>query len=157
MPVLLAFKEEGGLDVLNSMLSVFAKCVEQGDASTEESSKPKVAAFGLKKILDLYFILANGKYVTETNGIVNLQRHTDRSSTVPNIYMQFVVEIRAIMLRAIKEIWSSSVVERIPDQTAKRLIDVLKLISLADHEPPSTPKDKVGFRPRCPFLPSLVK
>ena len=143
MPVLLAFKEEGGLDVLNSMLTVFSTCVHEGDSSSEESSKPKVAAFGLKKILDLYFILANGKYITETNGTVNLQRYTDKSLTVPNIYTQLVVEIRAIILRAISELWKSPVVEKIPDQTAKRLIDVLKLIALAENEPQSTPKDKV--------------
>ena len=150
MPVLMAFKEEGGFDVLNSMLATFARCVEQGNEALAESSKPKVAAFGLKKILDLYHILVNGKYITEANGVVNLQRNTDRSITVPNIYTQFVVEVRALVLPAIASLWTSSIVEKIPDQTAKRLIDILKLISLAEHEPLSTPNDKV-----CPPLTAL--
>lgn len=144
MPVLMAFKEEGGLDVLNSMLGIFARCVEQGNDTAAESSRPKVAAFGLKKVLDLYHILVNGKYITEANGVVNLQRNTDRSITVPSIYTQFVVEVRALVLPAVTKLWTSSIVEKIPDQTAKRLIDIMKLISLAEHEPQSTPKDKVS-------------
>lgn len=141
MPVLVAFKEEGGLDVLNTMLGIFARCVEQRDNVPEPS---KIAGFGVKKILDLYHILVNGKYIADTNGVVNLQRNTDRSVTVPNIYTQFVVEIRALILPAIADLWTSSIAEKVPDQTAKRLIDILKLISLAENEPLSTPKDKVS-------------
>lgn len=141
----MVFKEEGGLNVLNVMLRVFSRCVDQRDDGPEESSKPKVAAFGLKKILDLYYILSNGKYITDANASYNLQRNTDRAQTVPNIYTQSVVEIRALILPAITELWNSPVVEKVPDQTAKRLVDILKLIALAEHEAPQTPKDRVGF------------
>jgi E3 ubiquitin-protein ligase HUWE1 len=145
MPVVMAFKEEGGLNVLNAMLRVFSRCVDQRDDVPEESSKPKVAAFGLKKIMDLYYILSNGKYITDANASYNLQRNTDRAQTVPNIYTQSVVDMRALILPAITELWNSPVVEKVPDQTAKRLVDILKLIALAEHEAPQTPKDRVGF------------
>lgn len=144
MPVLLAFKEEKGLDVLNSMLKVFAGSVRQGANNTpDESSKSKVAAFGLKKILDLYYLLVNGKYILETSNHFNLQRQTDRSQIVPNIYQQIVVEFRAAILPVIMELWDSNFVEKVPDQTVKRLLDILKMISAAENELQSTPKDKV--------------
>lgn len=154
IPVLLAFKEEGGLDVLDSMLQVFASCIRQGsETDSEESSKPKIASFGLKKVLDIYFILSNGKTVTEASTGVNLQRQTDRGQTVPNIFQQFVVELRASILPSIMELWDSSIVENLAEPTVKRLIDILKLISAAEYEPTSTPSDKVN----SPRLPSSGK
>lgn len=146
MPVLLAFKEEKGIEILNSMLRAFATAVGQGsDSASDASSRPKVAAFGLKKILDLYFILVNGKYITETNNHFNLQRQTDRTQTVPNVHHQIVVEFRAAILPAITELWNSSFVERVPDLTVKRLLDILKMIAAGDNEPQSTPNDKLPF------------
>ncbi|RFU78018.1 e3 ubiquitin- ligase huwe1 [Trichoderma arundinaceum] len=146
MPVLLAFKERNGLVVLNSMLRVFASAVKSSGAATaDESSKVKVAAFGLKKILDLYFILVNGKYIAETHTYFNLQRQTDRSQVVPNIHSQIVVEFRAAILPVIMELWDSNFVERVPDQTVKRLVDILKMVSLGENELQSMPKEKVPF------------
>lgn len=145
LPVLLAFKEEGGLNVLNSILQAFAACVRQGNPTeSEESSKPKVATFGLKKVLDIYHILSNGKTITEASSAINL-RQPDRAQTVPNIFQQFVVELRASILPSIMELWDSSIVEKLPEATAKRLIDILKLVSAAENEPSSTPSDKTPF------------
>ncbi|UKZ77685.1 hypothetical protein TrVFT333_005409 [Trichoderma virens FT-333] len=146
MPVLLAFKERHGISVLNSMLRVFAKTVKSSSAATaDESSKVKVAAFGLKKILDLYFILVNGKYIADTHSFFNLQRQTDRSQVVPNIHSQITVEFRALILPVVMELWDSEFVERVPDQTVKRLVDILKMVSLGENELLVMPKDKVPF------------
>lgn len=153
MPVLLAFKERHGIDVLNTMLRVFAKAVKSSSAATaDESSKVKVAAFGLKKILDLYFILVNGKYIADTHTYFNLQRQTDRSQVVPNIHSQITVEFRAIILPVVIELWDSEFVERVPDQTVKRLVDILKIVSLGENELTSMPKEKVSDVFFTPFL-----
>ncbi|KAF4459560.1 e3 ubiquitin- ligase huwe1 [Fusarium albosuccineum] len=148
MPVLLAFKEEGGMDVLNSMLKVFAQAVRQGpEAASDESSKSKVAAFGLKKILDLYLTLINGKYLSETSNHFSLQPRTaDRSQNTPHLYQQFVVEFRAAILPEITELWDSSFVEKVPHQTVIRLLDILKIISAAENEPQSSSRDKPPFQ-----------
>ncbi|KAF4984644.1 hypothetical protein FZEAL_220 [Fusarium zealandicum] len=148
MPVLLAFKEEGGLDVLNSMLKVFAQAVREGpEAASDESSKSKVAAFGLKKILDLYLTLVNGKYLSETSNHFSLQPRTaDRSQNTPHLYQQFVVEYRGAILPEIAELWDSSFVEKVPHQTVIRLLDILKIISAGDHEPQTSAKDKPSFQ-----------
>lgn len=146
MPVLLAFKERGGLDVLNSMLKVFAGAVRHGaDTASEESSKSKVAAFGLKKVLDLYFFLTNGKYLSDTANYFNLQpRHPDRANPVL-VYQQIVVEFRAAVLPTMMELWDSNFVDKIPDSTVKRLLDILKIISTGDHELQSINKHSTPF------------
>jgi E3 ubiquitin-protein ligase HUWE1 len=147
LPVLLAFKEQKGLDVLNSMLKIFAAAVrEGGSANTDESSKSKVAAFGLKKVLDLYGVLVNGKNIIDTHTQFNPLRLTDRTQTVPHIFQQLVVELRYAVLPVLLDLWDSPFVEHVSDATAKRLLDILKQISAAEHEPPITPKDKVPFQ-----------
>ncbi|OAQ79953.1 HECT-like protein [Purpureocillium lilacinum] len=135
MPVLLAFKELGGLDVLNTMLRVFSRAIRQVPGNNnDESSKGKVAAFGLKKVLDLYHVLLNGKFLTDTGNFFNIQpRNGDRSHPVVAL-QQVVVEFRAIAMPAIVELWDSNLVESVPDATVKRLLDILKLVSLGEHE-----------------------
>ncbi|OAA54878.1 HECT protein [Cordyceps fumosorosea ARSEF 2679] len=147
LPVLLAFKEQGGIDVINTILRIFTNAVREGsDASrSEERSKAKVAAFGLNKVLELYTLLVNGKNLVETSNHFNLQRHTDRNQVVSNIYQQIVVEFRCAILPPMLEIWNSSFVEHVSDETAKRILDILKQIATAENEPASTPKDKAPF------------
>ncbi|KJZ80444.1 hypothetical protein HIM_00294 [Hirsutella minnesotensis 3608] len=146
MPVLLAFKEQGGLDVLNSMLKVFSDAVRQGaDTATDESSKSKVAAFGLKKVLDLYFLLVNGKHLSDTANYFNLQpRNPDRANPIL-VYQQIVVEFRAVILPAIMNLWDSNFMDNIPDATVKRLLDILKIISTGDNELQTVNKHSTPF------------
>ncbi|KAJ4016602.1 E3 ubiquitin-protein ligase tom1 [Fusarium irregulare] len=144
LPVLLAFKEEGGMDVLSSMLRIFAEAVRKGpDAATDEAPKSKVAAFGLKKVLELVLVLVNGKSLSDAQNAFGLQpRSADRS---PQMYQQLVVEFRAAVLPGITRLWDSDFVEKVPHQTVTRLIDILKLIGAAEHESVSS-RDKPAFR-----------
>ncbi|KAK2593791.1 E3 ubiquitin-protein ligase tom1 [Conoideocrella luteorostrata] len=142
MPVLLAFKEQGGLDVLNNMLKVFASSVTQDmDSSSDESSRAKVAGFGLKKVLDLYNVLVNGKYLSETCNYFSLQRQVDRPQNNPTVYQQLVVEFRAAILPAIMELWTSNLIEKVLDATVKRLLDILKTVCAAENEPQTALSD----------------
>lgn len=145
--MVLSFKEEGGLDVLSSIVKACSKAILQGsDPGQEESSKPKVAAFGLRKVLDLYLTLVNAKYFADTSNYYGIQpRVTDRSQTHQTTYQQFVVEFRAAILPQVTGLWESSILEKVPSQTVTRLLDILKMISTADHEAPSPPKDRVSF------------
>ncbi|KAG6018271.1 hypothetical protein E4U43_005841 [Claviceps pusilla] len=134
IPVLLAFKEQGGLNVLNNMLRVFASSAKlDADGSPDESSRAKVAAFGLKKVLDLYHVLLNGKYLSDSCGHYSLQRQAERSLQ-PNVFHQIVVEFRAAILPAVMELWTSSFIEKATDPTVKRLLDIIKIVIGADHE-----------------------
>lgn len=149
MPVLLAFKELGGLDVLNSMLRAFARAIRQGPDSSsvpDESSKAKVAAFGLKKVLDLYHVLVNGKYLSDTTNFFHLQpRHGDSPPNCIWVFQQIVVEFRAAVMPAVMELWDSSFVENVPDATVKRLLDILKIISVGEQELQGVPMSMAPF------------
>ncbi|KAI8684605.1 HECT-type E3 ubiquitin transferase [Fusarium keratoplasticum] len=148
MPVLLAFKEEGGMDVLNSMLKVFAQAIRQRtETPPDESSKAKVAAFGLKKILDLYLTLVDDKYLSESSTHFALQPRTgDRSQNTPHLDQQLVVEFRAAILPEITDLWDSNFAEKVPHQTVSRLLDILKIISAAENEAQLTTRDKPPFQ-----------
>ncbi|RSL99398.1 hypothetical protein CEP52_009751 [Fusarium oligoseptatum] len=148
MPVLLAFKEEGGMDVLNSMLKVFTQAIRQRtETPPDESSKAKVAAFGLKKILDLYLTLVDDKYLSESSNHFALQPRTgDRSQNTPHLDQQLVVEFRAAILPEITDLWDSNFAEKVPHQTVSRLLDILKIISAAENEAQSTTRDKPPFQ-----------
>ncbi|TWU74892.1 hypothetical protein ED733_003614 [Metarhizium rileyi] len=142
MPVLLAFKEQGGLAVLNSMLKALACATKaEPDGNTDEVSKAKVAAFGLKKVLDLYYILVNGKYLTDSSNHFSLHRQADRSQNAHNVAQQIVVEFRGEILPAVTELWTSNFIEKVPDTTVKRLLDILKIVCAAEHEPQSVFKE----------------
>ncbi|KAM0399672.1 hypothetical protein ACHAQC_002952 [Fusarium culmorum] len=145
LPVLIAFKEEGGMDVLNSMLRIFAEAVRKGpDVAADETSRSKVAAFGLKKVLDLVLVLVNGKPLADASQVFGLQpRSADRSS---HTYQQFVVEFRASVLPDITKLWDSEFVEKVPHQTVTCLIDILKLIATGEHEPSPSSRDRPAFR-----------
>ncbi|KAG5953789.1 hypothetical protein E4U53_002645 [Claviceps sorghi] len=135
MPVLLAFKEQGGLNMLNDMLRVFASSVTSDAANgPDESSRAKVAAFGLRKVLDLYHVLANGRYLSESCNHFSLQRQAERLHNGPNISHQITVELRATILPAIMELWSSNFIENVTDPTVKRLLDIIRTVCGAENE-----------------------
>ncbi|KAL6919421.1 hypothetical protein ACHAP8_002798 [Fusarium lateritium] len=144
LPVLIAFKEEGGMDVLNSMLRIFAEAVRKGrGAAADGASGSKVAAFGLKKVLELVLVLVNGKPLTDAQQSFGLlPRSADRSS---HPSQQLVVEFRASVLPEITKLWDSEFVEKVPHQTATCLIDILKLIATGEHEP-STSRGRPVFQ-----------
>lgn len=127
------------------MLQAFGSCVRQGQtADADESAKPKIAMFGLKKVLDIYYILSNGKTITDASGTVSLLRQAERGQTIPNIFQQFVIEVRAAILPSLMELWDSSLVEKLPEATTKRLVDILKMVAGEEGDPPAISHDKVS-------------
>jgi E3 ubiquitin-protein ligase HUWE1 len=150
LPVLLAFKELGGLDALNNMLEQFADDVCKHPADGDEESKGKLAAIGMKKILDLYVLIVHGKNISDSVGHINLsQRSSDRRASDAPIAPQLVVELRMAILPVVTKLWESPLVEKCSTQVLGKVIDILKTIATADMEanayrrsdrnPPPTP------------------
>ena len=139
-PVLVAFKKHGGLDKLNNMLVIFKNeiCEEHGD--TEDSSLPGLAEIGIKKILDLYSLLVNGKVVTDAASLVNLLQRTNNTGdrrTESQVAHNLVVELRMAILPVVRELWDSPLIEKNGKHSAAilaKIISILKSISLADTE-----------------------
>lgn len=146
LPVLLAFKEEGGMEVLNSMLETFSSAVcDEQEAPSNGRSRGKVAAFGLKKILELYLSLVNGKHISDATSHFNLQPRSSERPHSSQLSQQLVVEFRAAILPGITALWESNLIEKVPNQTVIRLLEILEVIAEADHEPSSS-RDKLSFR-----------
>lgn len=150
MPVLLAFKERDGFGVLNTMFRAFIRQINTDNADgSEDSTKSKVASFGMKKILDLYVLIANGRHVTESANQYNLQLRADRVRDSP-FTQQLVVELRLLVLPVIDELWQSELVETVSDQTLVLIVEILNLVSTAEFEPSPRNADKVSRVHRLP-------
>lgn len=99
--------------------------------------RSRLASLGLKEILDIYTMFANGKLISDAVANVNVlpQRATSnerRGETLvaPNL----VVELRATILPVVQELWESPLVEKGSATIVAKIIDILKSISLADCE-----------------------
>ncbi|KAI0429770.1 hypothetical protein F5Y09DRAFT_342318 [Xylaria sp. FL1042] len=137
IPVLLAFKKHNGLKLLNAMLIKFKDEVCKSHEGEEEVAKSRLASLGLKKILDIYAMFANGKLINEAVSNVNVlpQRASSgdrRGETLvaPNL----VVELRATILPVIQELWESPLIEKGSAINVAKTIEILKAISSADME-----------------------
>ncbi|KAI1498242.1 hypothetical protein F5X99DRAFT_339221 [Biscogniauxia marginata] len=137
--VLIAFKKQGGLKMLNSMLRIFKDemCKEHKDE--EESSMSRLAAIGMKKILDLYAMIVSGKVISESitqAGFflrISASGSTDRRPE-QQISSNLVVELRMIVLPVIRELWDSPLIEKGSAAILAKIINILKSISVADFE-----------------------
>jgi E3 ubiquitin-protein ligase HUWE1 len=137
IPVLLAFKKHGGLKMLNSMLVKFENEICKKHDNEDGITRSRLASLGLKKILDIYAMFANGKLITDAVGNVNVLPHRATSNdrrgealVAPNL----VVELRAAILPVVQKLWESPLIEKGSAMTVAKTIEILKAISLADSE-----------------------
>ncbi|KAI0407067.1 hypothetical protein F4802DRAFT_595696 [Xylaria palmicola] len=137
IPVLLAWKKNGGLKLLNSILLRFKNEICEDHQSDEEVIRSRLASLGLNEILSLYSMLVNGKLISEAAGSVNVlpQRATsgDRRGealVAPNL----IVELRATILPVVQKLWESPLIEKGSAMAVAKTIQILKSISSADCE-----------------------
>ncbi|KAI0381543.1 hypothetical protein F5Y04DRAFT_280622 [Hypomontagnella monticulosa] len=136
-PVLIAFKKYGGLELLNKMLRIFKNEICKDNKDGEEPSMARLAVIGMKKILDLYTMLANGKIISDSVTQINIlprnvsggERRVD-SLVAPNL----VVELRMAILPVMRELWDSPLAEKGSAHILAKIILILKLIATADSE-----------------------
>lgn len=148
MPVLLAFKERGGFLVLNKMIEAFMRQISGDNAAgADDSTKAKVASFGMKKILDLYVIIANGKHICDSTGQFNLPPRAERPPRDSTFASNLVVELRLLILPVVNALWQSDLIENVSDQTLVSVVEILNLISSGDQEPPTTQRVEEVSRP----------
>ncbi|KAL2020129.1 hypothetical protein VTK56DRAFT_8734 [Thermocarpiscus australiensis] len=155
MPVLVAFKEQGGFDTLNTMLRRFADEVCAVGSDGEDPHKVRLATVGMKKILEIYHVIANGKNIYDSLSQTNLlPRSPDRSRDLGH---QLVVELRLAILPTVRNLWQSKLAEKAPTAVLSKIIDILKTIATADQEsgawhksdktsPPSVFKNREAVR-----------
>ncbi|KAH6656670.1 hypothetical protein BKA67DRAFT_511823 [Truncatella angustata] len=132
--VLVAFMQKGGFKQLNSILEIFAS--EINDPNTgEDSPLRKLATIGVKKILKLYAIVANGKTIAEAVGHTAFLGRSSSRSLENQIAPNLVVELRMTLLPVIQDLWKSPLIEneaKDSEEIANKVIDILKSISGVD-------------------------
>ncbi|KAM0809593.1 hypothetical protein AB5N19_09937 [Seiridium cardinale] len=133
--VLVAFMQKGGFERLNSILRIFSSEIDTQLANGDESALGKLATIGVKKILKLYALVANGKTITDAVGqTAFLNRNMGRSAE-NQVAPCLVVELRMTILPVIQELWKSPLIEKDSkdsEEIVTKVIDILKSISGAD-------------------------
>ena len=139
VPVLLAFKEHGGLDKLNAMLRIFMQEMSKDtDDSQQPSTMKKLAFMGTRKILDLYHLILNGRYIHESLNHFNLvppRPHSERSVRYDTaLPVQVILETRITFWPVLVELWQSRMLLKGPIHIMYRVTDILRTIASAEDE-----------------------
>ncbi|KAH8811575.1 hypothetical protein F5884DRAFT_876864 [Xylogone sp. PMI_703] len=142
--ILQAFKERQGFDKLNQLLQVFTSEIRDTYWRNQETEKRsadtilryEMATTGAKQILELYALLVNGKNITESIQTMSMNTRSDRDRSRPDQFSpaQFLVELRMAVLPTVRRLWESELIENSPSFISEKIIEVIRLISLADNE-----------------------
>ncbi|KAK4455659.1 hypothetical protein QBC34DRAFT_72580 [Podospora aff. communis PSN243] len=128
-PVLVAFKEYGGFEVLNDLLQSFAKGI--ASSSEEDHHKSKLAAAAMKKILEIYALIVNGKNVAES--LNQSQLPSSGWGRGKDYASQLVVELKMSILPVVRSLWENeSLIEKSTPEILKKIVEILKTISTVD-------------------------
>ena len=134
--LLQAFKNDGGLEIIQEILNVFYVEVHAFHSDSEEAVKTEDGAAnltsaygGIKIILSFYAQVTAPKAIIESN-----QSHaiasTDRDRASAHFFsaQQFLVEIRQAIFPNIKLLWGSDFVDKASTSIIKCLIEILTTI-----------------------------
>ncbi|TVY39925.1 E3 ubiquitin-protein ligase [Lachnellula occidentalis] len=139
--VLQAFKDRDGFESVNRILETFTREIQSRPpvkaASLDKESVLWFSRIGAGDILSLYSQLVTGKNVTEAQQTVAIATRNERDRTRLDNFSppQFLVELRMAVLPVARRLWQSSeFIERAPDSTCERLIEVIRIIVGADSE-----------------------
>ncbi|KAJ0124674.1 hypothetical protein J7T55_006014 [Diaporthe amygdali] len=136
VPVLDAFKQRRGFDVLNKLLNVFTEEVTKEHETEEASATAKLASIGTKKILDLYSVVVNGKNLADSIQHLNVgsRSSSNRQNEWFQTINQFVVELRMSVLPTVSKLWRSNLIDKASTDVVGKVVDILKTICQAETE-----------------------
>ncbi|RDI84571.1 hypothetical protein Vi05172_g5286 [Venturia inaequalis] len=155
--VLLSFKNQGGFEVLETVLEAFfteaKRLVEDSATSTTHNPDLDVATGGVKVILEFYSRVINSKYVmgaTQTDALTTRSQDKDR----PDYFHvgQFLVELRMAIIKPVKKMWSeseSAFMDKAPTSIVKSLVEILRIELEGESEGGAFSRsDKISKRPK---------
>jgi E3 ubiquitin-protein ligase HUWE1 len=138
IPVLVAFKEQGGIEALNTMLQQFARDVTESHGDGAQKSKGRLAAMGIKKILDLYATIVHGRNIADSFGQLNIvpphRTGEGRRPELGQVSAQLLVELRMAILPVVRKLWESDLVEKSNNVVLGKIIEIVRTICVADLE-----------------------
>lgn len=149
-PVLVAFKQQDGLEKLNKLLQICTEEICKDHPEGTDTAPSKLAVIAMKKILEIYAVIVNDKVVNESLAHFSFFTRTgDRRLDTP-VSANLVVELRMSILPVVRGLWESPLAEKVPSHILAKIIDTLKLISRGDSE--SNAYKQVDKNPPPPLL-----
>lgn len=137
VPVLDAFKQRRGFDILNKLINVFTEeVIKEHDETEEATATAKLASIGTKKILDLYSVVVNGKNLADSIQHLNVgsRSSSNRQNEWFQTINQFVVEVRMSVLPTVSNLWRSNLIDKASTDVVGKVVDILKTICHAETE-----------------------
>ena len=134
--ILQSFKKQGGLAVMNDLLQMFFIEVSQ-EPGSQERGLLSCALGGMKIILAFYGQITSPKHIvdcSQSQALHTSERERDREHPYYFSPNQFLVDLRVLVLSAVKTIWDSTIAETSSVAVVKCLVDMLRTILEADHE-----------------------
>ncbi|KAI0484322.1 hypothetical protein GGR56DRAFT_20116 [Xylariaceae sp. FL0804] len=149
-PVLMAFQKQDGIKILNLMLVQFKNEICKDHVGEEDLARSRVAVIGMKKILDLFAMIVNGKVIAESLNQVNVLPRRDGGDrrAEQQLASNLVLELRTAILPVIRELWDSRLVEKGSAAVLAKIISILKSISAADCETFAYKRSDKNYPPR---------
>ncbi|KAF2711945.1 hypothetical protein K504DRAFT_499061 [Pleomassaria siparia CBS 279.74] len=153
--ILVSFRNLGGLAVLSEILTTFFQSAvvivkEQGDDVKEETQRVlNLSLGGVKIILAFYAQIINTKVINEASQTASMQSRPDRDRDRPDHFIsaQFLVELRYAVIKPVRDLWKSALIDKATTSIVKTTINILQTVLDGDSEHgASKSKDKLPNR-----------
>ncbi|KAF2806197.1 uncharacterized protein BDZ99DRAFT_91844 [Mytilinidion resinicola] len=159
--VLQCFKNQGGFAVLGDILESFYD-EATSIIATQGDDKPKddvqgalnLSLGGVKIILAFYHQIINSKLINEASQTAAMQSRPDKDRDKPDYFFpnQFVVELRAAVIKPVQKIWNSDLMDKATTSIVKTLVAILKTVLDGDTENGAYKRsDKLPTRSKIPL------
>lgn len=139
--VLQSFKDRNGFEALADILGNLIETLEPGD-NAESADTPErrhvrthLLLGGIKVILEFYSQVISSKNVSEAPQTQYLSRNfPDRERAEFFSASQFLVEIRAKVVKQVQRLWTSNLIDKATTSVVKHLVEILKIVLEGDAE-----------------------
>ncbi|KAF2792543.1 hypothetical protein K505DRAFT_375981 [Melanomma pulvis-pyrius CBS 109.77] len=140
--ILVSFRNLGGLAVLAEILDKFFQSAvsivkKQGDDITEDIQRVlNLSLGGVKIILAFYAQIINTKVINEASQTTSMQSRPERDRDRPDFFIsaQFLVELKYAVIKPVREIWNSELIDKATTSIVKTSINILKTVLDGDAE-----------------------
>jgi E3 ubiquitin-protein ligase HUWE1 len=153
--LLVSFRNLGGFEVLADTLDKFYHSAlevtqKRGEPTNEESQRLlNLSLGGTKIILAFYSQITNFKVIGESQQTSSMQTRPDRDRERSDYFStaQFLVELRYAVIKPVKKIWNSDLIDKATTSIVKTSINILKSVLDCDGEHGAHPTaDKIPKR-----------
>ncbi|KAJ9649422.1 E3 ubiquitin-protein ligase tom1 [Coniosporium tulheliwenetii] len=139
--VLQSFKDRNGFEALADILGKFIETLEpgdyaeSGDTPERRHARTHLVLGGIKVILEFYSQVISSKHVSEAPQTQYLSRNfPDRGRAEFFSASQFLVEVRAKVVKQVQRLWTSNLIDKATTSVVKNLIEILKIVLEGDAE-----------------------